>query len=353
MRIVPKKDSRHWREQGEIEMFPGHCTLCIPTTDLKGSQAFYEAMGMVTTNAHDQGVSLSNGDLHIFLMGFQSQLSFNFRGADPFAFYDLVAAAGIEPDGKPMSYKKEQFNATADGGNWMTHDPDGTAIFFDTNEFDLSEQGNKQVLCRILDGARNQLINLGADDEVMKAYDDRIMQHHVTDDMRKEGRAPKFPDTVQGKFAGHFTWCIKSEDTEKSRKFYEAMGLETGEPSEGGHIHMSTSCCDIDLMNFLPGNCFNFRGADVFRVYEQMAAAGLELEGEPVGYTKEEFGQPGGHWQTKDPEGNVVYFDTTDPELIEPGDPTRIKNVLERACRQIADTGVNPAASEAIARVLS
>ena len=100
---------------------------------------------------------------------------------------------------------------------------------------------------------------------------------------------------------------------------------------------MATSFCDIDLMSFLPGNCFNFRGADVFKVYEQMSAAGLELDGEPVRYTKEEFGQPGGHWQTKDPEGHFVYFDTTDPELIEPGDPKALKRVLERAGRQLAD----------------
>lgn len=46
-----------------------------------------------------------------------------------------------------------------------------------------------------------------------------------------------------------------------------------------------------------------------------MSAAGLELEGEPSRYTEEEYGSPGAHWQTKDPDGNFVYFDATDAEL--------------------------------------
>ena len=329
-------------------MFPGHCTLCIPSKDLKGSQAFYEAMGMVTTTAHDQGVALSNGDLHIYLMGFQSQLSFNFRGEDPFAFYDQVVAAGFEPDGKPMSYRKEQFNATADGRNWMTHDPDGTAIFFDTNQFDLSAEGHLSVLVATLDAAERQLVNLGAPEDLRETFQARILNRFVTDASRKEGRRPATPMTEEDRFAGHFTWCLDAKDVEHTRKFYETIGLETGEPSEGEHVHMSTSCCDIDLMSFLPGNCFNFRGVDVFRVHEQMTASGLKLEGEPTRYTKEQFDQPGMHWQTKDPEGNVVYFDTTDPELIEPGDAARIRLAFERTCRQLEDTGCDPSATEAI-----
>ena len=67
-----------------------------------------------------------------------------------------------------------------------------------------------------------------------------------------------------------------------------------------------------------------------------MSAAGLTLEGEPTRYTEEEFGSaPGAHWQTRDPDGNVVYFDTTDPELMVPGDPDALKTVLERAHRQL------------------
>lgn len=37
-------------------MFPGHCTLCIPTQNLPGMQRFHEALGMVALNSHDTGV---------------------------------------------------------------------------------------------------------------------------------------------------------------------------------------------------------------------------------------------------------------------------------------------------------
>ena len=69
----------------------------------------------------------------------------------------------------------------------------------------------------------------------------------------------------------------------------------------------------------------------------------MSLESEPTRYTAEEFGSPGAHWQTKDPDGNVVYFDTTDAELIVPGDPAALKTVLERAHRQLRNVGAEEA----------
>tara|TARA_B100000315_G_scaffold154515_1_gene143049 strand:- start:2002 stop:2304 length:303 start_codon:yes stop_codon:yes gene_type:complete len=52
-----------------------------------------------------------------------------------------------------------------------------------------------------------------------------------------------------GRFAGHFTYCLKTPD---SRDWYRAIGLEAGTPSEGEHIHMGTSDCSLNLMSFLP-----------------------------------------------------------------------------------------------------
>ncbi|MBT3427027.1 MAG: hypothetical protein HOL98_16405 [Gammaproteobacteria bacterium] len=66
-----------------------------------------------------------------------------------------------------------------------------------------------------------------------------------------------------------------------------------------------------------------------------MIANGFELEGEPATYSQDETGLPGMHWQTKDPDGNVVYFDTTEPEQITTGDPKLLKRVLYSALAQL------------------
>lgn len=57
--------------------------------------------------------------------------------------------------------------------------------------------------------------------------------------------------------------------------------------------------------------------------------------------------------QTRDPDGNVVYFDTTDPELIEPGDAGRATQVLTGACRQLRDLNADCACIDAVREVLA
>ncbi len=122
------------------------------------------------------------------------------------------------------------------------------------------------------------------------------------------------------------------------------MGLEVTGNNDERWVQMGNGDCQLAFMGFLDANWLNFRGSDPFKVYEQMSAAGLTLEGEPARYTEEEFGSaPGAHWQTKDPDGNVVYFDTTDPELIVPGHPDALKTVLERVHRQLLNIGAEQA----------
>ncbi len=60
--------------------------------------------------------------------------------ASPFEIHETAVATGIAFEAGPMRYKKEKSGADADGMNWLTHDPDGNNIFFDTNELELRKR---------------------------------------------------------------------------------------------------------------------------------------------------------------------------------------------------------------------
>ena len=98
----------------------------------------------------------------------------------------------------------------------------------------------------------------------------------------------------------------------------------------------------MKLLIFLEENWLNFRGVDIFEMYDRLQAAGLDLEGNPETYTSEEYGSPGAHWRTRDPDGNVVYFDTSEPEQIKPGDPALLKRVCETTLARLEAIAADP-----------
>ena len=284
------------------------------------------------------------------LRTFLDEPCLNFRGADIFAMHKVMTGKGLELKGKPEQYKKEKYDADADGRNWVTWDPDGNNVFFDTNDGEIGPKGNALALQRVLDATTKQLINVGASEECQDAFRFKVLEKFMPPENRAQTAfgLDTTPLTDPGNFAGSFVYCLKTTDTEASRSFYEAMGLDVTGNNDERWVQMGNGDCQLALMSFLGANWLNFRGADPFKVYERMSAAGLTLEGEPTRYTEEEFGgAPGAHWQTKDPDGNVVYIDTTDPELIVPGHPDARKTVLERAHRQLCNIGAEEACMEA------
>lgn len=332
-------------------MFPGKYTLCLKTVDVEGMVRFYGALGMSTRIFANDNAMAWNGDVHLALMTFLNEHSINFRGADPFAVHQSALASGIAFEGKPARYKKEKYKADADGGCWLTHDPDGNNVFFDTNANEIGARGRSFFLFKILDAARRQLADVEAPAAAREAFEAQVVDRFITPELTQAIGLELTPLPEPGRFPGHFVYCLKTTDPKASRDWYRALGLEVGTTPEHKHVGMRTSDCRLDLMSFLPRNWLNFRGADVFRVYDQMTAAGLELEGKPERYSAEEYGSPGAHWRTKDPDGNVVYFDTTDPERIEPGDAAVLNRVLERACEQLEDVDADPACIDAIRAV--
>ena len=109
-------------------MFPGQLTLCLKTKDLPGMRRFYEALGMKVHAEGSNFVLLNNGDLDLALMTFLDAHCLNFRGADPFEIHESACATGLELEGRPARYEKEEAEATADGKSWITRDPDGNNV---------------------------------------------------------------------------------------------------------------------------------------------------------------------------------------------------------------------------------
>lgn len=326
-------------------MFPGLLTLCLDAKDLSGMRHFYEALGLKVHIDRPSNVLLNNGDVDIALMTFLDAPCLNFRGADPFEMQAVMTGAGLDLEGKPEQYDKAERNADANGQSWLTRDPDGNVVFFDTNDAETGARGDALALQRVLDATSKQLINVGAPQACRDALRTKVLEVFMPDGLRAQtdmGLDTK-PLTQTEQFPGSFTLCLKVADTGTSRAFYEALGLEITGNNDDQWVQMGNGDCQLALMSFLDANWLNFRGADPFKVHEQMSAAGLSPPGEPVRYTEEEFGSPGAHWQTQDPDGNVVYFDTTDPELIEPGDPVALKTVLQRAHRQLLNIGAEQA----------
>jgi hypothetical protein len=301
---------------------------------------FYETLGFKAHIARPQFVLLNNGDLDLALMTFLDESCMNFRGADVQQVFNSVMASGQKIEGSPETYEKEQSGADADGVSWMLHDPDGNGIFFDTNVNEVGEIGAAFSLQRVLDSTAKQLVNIGASEECIKVYRTQIVARFMPSERRAKTsfNLDTSSITTPGQFAGFFSYCLKSKDTYQSRAFYQTLGVRVTGNNDEHWISMGTVDCHLDLMNFLEENWLNFRGADVFILNARLRELGFGLEGEPANYSPEEFGSaPGMHWATKDPDGNVVYFDTTDPELITPDDPVLLHRVLQTTLNQLKE----------------
>ena len=159
-------------------MYPGQYTLCLKTTDLPAMQRFYEAIGMKVHSQRADFVLLNNGDLDLALMTFLPEHCLNFRGADVSEVFLAASAQGQAFTSEPESYKKEQFNADADGSSWMETDPDGNNVFFDTNENEKGAQGAAHALQRVLDSTAKLLINIGASETCRDNV--RGLIHHLS-----------------------------------------------------------------------------------------------------------------------------------------------------------------------------
>jgi hypothetical protein len=102
------------------------------------------------------------GNFSIFLMTF-GQDSLNFRGADAFDIYEHLDAKGLELKGKPERYTTEEpGEGGGDGTAWMTYDPDGHAIYFNTNLRETTSDHRQEQVRKLLSNTEQDLVDLGA-----------------------------------------------------------------------------------------------------------------------------------------------------------------------------------------------
>lgn len=116
--------------------------------------------------------------------------------------------------------------------------------------------------------------------------------------------------------------CLKAEDLEVSKRFYETLGMEVVEEVPGKRVVLRFGGFGLALMSFLDENLIYVRGGDVFDAEARLRAVFPDLEGEPETYRREDVDADadGACWTTRDPDGNMVFFDRNEndggPEAV-------------------------------------
>ena len=135
---------------------------------------------------------------------------------------------------------------------------------------------------------------------------------------------------------GWHSVCLKCRDLAASRAFYEALGMEVTH-ADDHWVQLTNGNLQLSLMTFLGENWITFRGADIDAVHAATRSKGISAEGAPEAYTADQMGSDGRHWNTRDPDGNVVYFDTTADE--EPKSK-QVESLLQDLERYLSNAGI-------------
>lgn len=154
----------------------GSVSLCLKTKDLAAARRFYEAIGLsVRDERAGKWIVMGAGTFRIALMAVIEETTINFRGADIYALYEEARRSGYPLDGKPESYEARKYGADADGDCWITHDPDGNTILFDTNETEIGPSYLAARVSRLLRDTHAELESMGASAECLEAFRHEII----------------------------------------------------------------------------------------------------------------------------------------------------------------------------------
>ena len=152
-------------------MHVGAGNICLRITDLEKSVRFYEALGLSRVEGFGMpegvpGLSalVRRGNFSIFLMKDFGEDSLNFRGADVFEISEHLRKQGLELKGKPERSSSE------DGTMWMTYDPDGHGIFFNTHLRETTPEHRQERVRQALQNTEQDLVDLGASAECLFAF---------------------------------------------------------------------------------------------------------------------------------------------------------------------------------------
>ena len=163
-------------------MYVGYPTLCLPATDLAASTLFYEALGLEEfQRVPDIRVVLRRGTLRLALMPFLSEPWLNFRGADVFALHEHLRAGGLALEGQPQRYERGRYQSDADGESWLTRDPAGHAVLFDTNRDEDAPERQPRRVAELLRSTEQELIDAGASAECLSAFRAELLAKFAAD----------------------------------------------------------------------------------------------------------------------------------------------------------------------------
>jgi len=142
---------------------------------------------------------------------------------------------------------------------------------------------------------------------------------------------------------GWTSLCLPAKDLDRSRRFYEALGMELVEEIEGVRAVLRNGPFRLALMTFLSEPLLNWRGADTFVVHDTVKVACPDAPGAPNAYRADdpefEADADGVSWSTRDPDGHEILFDTNVLESSEAGRARRMTNILLDAERALERAG--------------
>jgi catechol 2,3-dioxygenase-like lactoylglutathione lyase family enzyme len=138
--------------------------------------------------------------------------------------------------------------------------------------------------------------------------------------------------------------CVRVKDLEASKSFYEKLGLELISEVPDVRAIFGFGSFRLALMTFLDENLLNIRGGDVFQAFDDLKSSFPDLEGEPERYTAEQYDADadGCCWTTRDPDGNMILFDTNEREVGPEALRNRTSDILQGAAAELAAIGADP-----------
>lgn len=105
--------------------------------------------------------------------------------------------------------------------------------------------------------------------------------------------------------------CLNVKDLKASYDFYSKLGFaQKGGNRDQGWAIMSDGENELHIFQAnIASNCLNFRGGDVFDIASSLKEQGLKMHKD----AERESDGSDGAW-IKDPDGNVIYFNTSPEE---------------------------------------
>lgn len=244
----------------------GRLDYCLSIKDIKKSFDFYSKLDfqIVEGKVEENWVVVEHGNLRLGLyQDERTGSTLNFRGANMLKVAELIKELGISP------VRSKYYD---DGtGSITIKDPDGYVLFFDTHETELHLGENLEIdLSNIYHAKPNLLL-------------------------------------------GRTDLCLDVSNIETSLKFYKNLGLE----EKGGNIEeqwviLTQSNLRLALFEAnKPSTTINFRGGNVRNIFASLESKGIKFEKLPE---DEEDGSVGA--TLRDPDDNLIYFNTSPEEVI-------------------------------------